>query len=83
MTGSHGTPELWVLTLELASCHSFDTKNKEIASWCLENFCTPAVRITRSAYNCNGGNMKDRYHLEPGALKASDGSFPALLVCNL
>lgn len=83
MTGSHGTPELWVLTLELASCHSFDTKNREIASRCLENFCTSAVKNTRRAYICNGGNVKNRYYLESGALKASEGNFPALLVCNL
>lgn len=83
MTGSHDTPELWVLILEFDSCHSFDTNNKGMASRCLENFCIPAVKYTRSAYNYNGGNMKFGYHWEPGALKASVGSYPALLVCNL
>jgi hypothetical protein len=83
MAGSHGTPELWVLTVELASFHPFDTKNKGMASRCLENFCTPAVKNNRSAYNCIGRNMKFRYHWESGARKASDGSVPALLAFNI
>jgi hypothetical protein len=71
MIGSHGTPEFWVLTVELSSFHPFDTKNKGMVSGCLENFFTPVFKNTRSEYNLVGGNMKGRYYLESGALKTS------------